>query len=332
MLAPLDGASAHVIDERQVAIMEVRERMVGHLSQDQLHTLMDVMCSVFVGEGNEDNEVYIQAFIDAKRVEGRTPRTIDYYESTIRKALEYIDKPVRFIQAADIRKVLSAYSSERGCSTVTVNNVRRNLSTFFQWLEDEDVIRKSPVKRVKAAREDRTAKKPFSDTDVELIRCACRNSRDRAVVELLLSSGMRVGELVGIDRASIDLDRCEVEVIGKGRKRRMCYFSGAASLYVANYLAEREDEDPALFVSLNAPHVRLSIGAVETMIRGLGRSCGVDNCHPHRFRRTMATNRLRQGMRVEEIQMLLGHENIETTMIYAKVDDEIVRTNARRFS
>ena len=223
-------------------------------------------------------------------------------------------------------------SSDLNCTSVTVNNERRCLSTFFQWLENEDIIRKSPVKRTKALKEEKGDKKPFTDDDVVRMREACRDMRDRAIFELLLSSGMRVSELCSLDRADVDLQARECEVLGKGRKRRTCYFSAAAKYYLGKYLESRDDEDPALIVSLMSPHDRLEISGVENIVRAIGLRAGVDNVHPHKFRRTMATNNLRRGMKLEEIQQLLGHSNMDTTLIYAKVDKEMLKVNARRLS
>lgn len=327
-------ATAHVIDPDAKRIVIVEQMMREHLSRDQMHTLRDALEAVFLPShaDNANNDHYIRAFVDAKRVENCSPRTLKYYEDTLRKCLEHIGKPVCFVDASDIRRCLSWAMVERRCSPTTVNNERRVLSTFFQWLEDEDVIRKSPVKRTKALKEERADKKPFTDEDVARMRNALGSERDKAIFELLLSSGMRVSELCGLDRGAIDCQRRECEVLGKGRKRRTCYFSAAASLHVEHYLRGRTDDCPSLFVSRNKPYTRMTPGAIETLVRNLGKRAGVANVHPHRFRRTMATNNLRRGMKLEEIQQLLGHSNINTTLIYAKIDKEMLSMNARRLA
>lgn len=326
--------AAYVIDPDAERVRMVEQMMREHLSREQMHLLRDALESVFVPQDGATycNEQYISMFIDAKRTENLSARTIRYYGETIRKCLDHIGKPLRLIDANDIRGCLSWAMVERGCSPVTVNNERRVLSTFFQWLENEDIIRKSPVKRTKALREERGDKKPFSDEDVARMRDACRNDRERAVVELLLSSGMRVSELCGLDRADMDMQGRECEVLGKGRKRRTCYFSAEAKLYLERYLASRDDDDPALLVSANKSTRRMGISAIERMVHGIGARAGVKHAHPHRFRRTMATNNLRRGMKLEEIQQLLGHSNMDTTLIYAKVDHELLKVNARRLS
>lgn len=326
-------AQARIIDPDAERVRMVEQMMREHLSREQMHLLRDALESVFVqaDEASADNDKCIDMFLDAKRVENLSKRTLAYYEREIRKCIAFCNKPIRFIDANDIRRCLSDMM-ERGCSPVTVNNTRRVLSTFFQWLENEDVIRKSPVKRTKALKEERGDKKPFSDEDVAKMRRACTDVRDRAIFEMLLSSGMRVSELCGLNRADVDVHERECEVLGKGSKRRTCYFSAEAELYLTEYLGARTDDGEALFVARNQRGARLGKSAVEKMMRELGRRVGVPNVHPHRFRRTFATNKLKRGMRLEEIQQLLGHSNMDTTLIYAKVDHELLKVNARRLS
>lgn len=327
-------AQAHIIDPEYERVRMVEQMMREHLSREQMHELRDALETVFVTQDSAThcNSQYVDMFIDAKRVENLSARTLKYYDQTIRKCVDYIGKPLRLVDANDIRRCLSWAMVERKCSPTTVNNERRVLSTFFQWLENEDIIRKSPVKRTKALKEERGDKKPFTDEDIAKLREACRNDRERAVVELLLSSGMRVAELHGLNRTDMDMQGRECEVLGKGRKRRTCYFSAEAKLYLERYLESRTDENPALIVSDKKPTTRLGISAIEGMVRRIGKRAGVSNTHPHRFRRTMATNNLRRGMKLEEIQQLLGHSNMDTTLIYAKVDHELLKVNARRLS
>ena len=328
------NAQAYVIDPDMERSRMVEAMMREHLSRDQMHLLRDALEAVFAPQdgGAQDNERYLQEFIEAKRVENLSARTLGYYESTLRRMLEYIDKPVRLVDANDIRRCLSWGLTERKVSPTTVNNERRCLSTFFQWLENEDIIRKSPVKRTKALKEERGDKKPFSDEEIAKLREACRDDREKSILELLLSSGMRVSELCGLDRDGMDFAGRECEVLGKGNKRRTCYFSAAAKLYTERYLESRDDETPALFVAKASPHAALGKSGIENIVRDIGKRAGVTNVHPHRFRRTMATNNLRRGMKLEEIQQLLGHSNMDTTLIYAKVDKEMLKVDARRLS
>lgn len=327
-------AHAYVIDPDIEKARLVESMMRDELSHEQMHKLRDALESVFSPQdgGSVDNARYIDMFIEAKRVENLSKRTLKYYEDTVRKCIGYIGKPVRFIDANDIRRCLAWAMTERNCTSVTVNNERRCLSTFFQWLENEDIIRKSPVKRTKALKEEKGDKKPFSDEEVAKLREACSDEREKAIFELLLSSGMRVSELCGLSRDDMDMQGRECDVLGKGSKRRTCYFSAEAKLYMERYIESRDDAEPALFVASSKPHARLKASSIERMMRNLGKRAGVSNVHPHRFRRTMATNNLRRGMKLEEIQQLLGHSNMDTTLIYAKVDKELLKVNARRLS
>ena len=328
------SVDVYVIDPDVERVRMVESMMREHLSREQMHLLRDALESVFTPSdgGQRDNDYYIGLFIDAKRVENLSMRTLDFYEKTLKRCIGHMGKPIRLVDANDIRRCLSWALVERKVSPTTANNERRVLSTFFQWLENEDLIRKSPVKRTRALKEERGDKKPFTDEDVARMREACADMREKAVFELLLSSGMRVSELCGLDRNDVDLTGRECEVLGKGNKRRMCYFSAAAKLYIARYLADRKDEEPALFVSKNSPCNRLGKSAIEKMMRDIGRRTNISNVHPHRFRRTFATNNLRRGMKLEEIQQLLGHSNMNTTLIYAKIDHELLKVNARRLS
>ena len=325
---------AYIVDDDMDKAHLVEAMMRDELSREQMHKLRDALQIAFASHDavEIDNDRYIDMFIDAKRVENLSKRTLSYYEQTIRKCIDYIGKPLRLVDSNDIRRCLSWAMVERNCSPTTVNNERRCLSTFFQWLENEDIIRKSPVKRTKALKEEKADKKPFTDEDVAKMRDACADEREKALFELLLSSGMRVGELCGLDISDIDLQGRECEVLGKGNKRRTCYFSSSAKLHIEHYLAERDDDEPALFVSKKKPARRIERSGIERIVSDLGKRAGVSNVHPHRFRRTMATNNLRRGMKLEEIQQLLGHANMDTTLIYAKVDKELLKVNARRLS
>lgn len=331
---PCQTMKAYIVDDDMDKAHLVEAMMRDELSREQMHKLRDALQIAFASHDavEIDNDRYIDMFIDAKRVENLSKRTLSYYEQTIRKCIDYIGKPLRLVDSNDIRRCLSWAMVERNCSPTTVNNERRCLSTFFQWLENEDIIRKSPVKRTKALKEEKADKKPFTDEDVAKMRDACADEREKALFELLLSSGMRVGELCGLDISDIDLQGRECEVLGKGNKRRTCYFSSSAKLHIEHYLAERDDDEPALFVSKKKPARRIERSGIERIVSDLGKRAGVSNVHPHRFRRTMATNNLRRGMKLEEIQQLLGHANMDTTLIYAKVDKELLKVNARRLS
>lgn len=270
-------------------------------------------------------------FLTAKEVEGCSARTISYYESTIQHMRASIAKPYTQMESDDLRRYLSDYESERNAGKATIDNIRRILSSFFSWLEDEDYIVKSPVRRIKRVRTATVAKEVLSDEDLETLRDGCSNLRDLAIVDMLATTGMRVGELVGLDIADINLQERECIVTGKGKKQRPVYFDARAKLHLRAYLESRTDGNPALFVSLDASASRLGIGGVETRLRNLGKTCGVGRVHPHKFRRTLATHAIDKGMPIEQVQKLLGHAKIDTTMHYAMVNQNNVKASHRKY-
>lgn len=318
-------------------IAEAERLMAPILDGMQLRHLHAVLVSCFC-EGEEtlktsedDAERCMDAFLSAKKLEGCSGRSLGYYAATLRRFSEAVDKRMGAITADDIRDYLSDYQAESGASNVTVDNIRRILSSFFSWLEVEDFIYKSPVKRIKKIRAIKPVKPVYSDEMLELLRDNCDKLRDLAIVDLLASAGIRVGELVRLDRADIDLEGRECIVHGKGSKERKAYFDARAKVHLQAYLDSRDDDDPALFVSLNRPHKRLEIGGVETRLRKLGKSLDLPRVYPHKFRRTLATKAIDKGMPIEQVQVLLGHSKIDTTLCYAMVDQENVKQSHRRF-
>jgi site-specific recombinase XerD len=273
----------------------------------------------------------LDVFIAAKRIEGCSEKSLKYYEATIRSMLNTVDKPVREISTDDLRGHLAEYRSERKVSNVTIDNMRRILSSFFGWLEDEDYIIKSPVRRIRRIKADKTIKETFTDEGLELLRDACSGVRDLAMIDILSSTGMRVGELVGLNREDISFHERECVVLGKGGNERVVYFDARTKIHLLNYLDSRADANPALFVTLAAPHERLLIGGVETRIRGIGKQADLHKVHPHKFRRTLATRAIDKGMPIEQVQRLLGHVRIDTTMHYAMVNQANVKNSHRKY-
>ena len=278
--------------------------------------------------GNKD---LLETFIAAKRIEGCSEKSLKYYEATIQQMFAKVDKPLREISTDDLRGYLADYQTERGSSRVTIDNMRRIFSSFFGWLEDEDYILKSPVRRIRKIKTEKTIKETFSDEGLELLRDACEEIRDLAMVDLLASTGMRVGELVQLNREDINFHERECVVLGKGGSERLVYFDARTKIHLLNYLDGRIDSNPALFVSLTMPHKRLMIGGVETRLRGVGKQADMQKVHPHKFRRTLATRAIDKGMPIEQVQRLLGHVKIDTTMHYAMVNQVNVKNSHRKF-
>jgi site-specific recombinase XerD len=280
---------------------------------------------------NTDNSNILLMFISAKRLEGCSEKSLTYYTDTIRKMLETTDKAIAGITTDEMRLYLVKYQAERGSSKVTLNNMRRIFNSFFSWLEDEDYILKSPMRRIHQIRAEKTIKETMNDESIEKLRDSCGTKRDLAMIEMLISTGMRVGELALLNRADINFHERECVVFGKGNKERTVYFDARTKIHLQEYLASRTDDNPALFVELSKPFGRLQIGGVETRIRELGLRAGLDKIHPHKFRRTMATMAIDKGMPIEQVQRLLGHERIDTTMHYAQVNQQNVKNAHKKF-
>ena len=277
------------------------------------------------------NSELLSAFISAKKIEGSSAKTLAYYENTIVKMFRKIKKTVAEMTTNDIRTYLAEYQEERHLSKVTVDNIRRIFSSFFSWLEDEDLILKSPVRRIHKVRTDTLVKETITDEQLEQLRDSCTEIRDLALIDLLASTGMRVGELVRMNRNDLNFHERQCIVFGKGNKEREVYFNARTKIHLQQYLDSRTDTNPALFVSLSKPNNRLTISGVEVRLRTIGKSIGMDKIHPHKFRRTLATMAIDKGMPIEQVQCILGHVKIDTTLHYAKVNQVNVKMSHRKY-
>ena len=279
----------------------------------------------------DENKNMINSFISSKQVEGCSERTIKYYKEIIEKFVNNFDKSIKQISTNEIRSYLSNYKDNSSCGSTTIDNIRRVLSSFFSWLEDEDYIIKSPVRRIHKIKTAVVVKEVLTDENLERLRDECENIRDLSLIELLISTGMRVGELVNLNISSLNFEDRSCIVLGKGNKEREVYFDAKTKLHLKEYISKRNDSNDALFVSMKEPHQRLSISGIELIIRTLGINSNINKVHPHKFRRTLATMAIDKGMPVEQVQKLLGHVKIETTMHYALVNQSNVKISHRRF-
>ena len=324
---------------KQKLIQTVVTDMLSYLNNAQveklqevlLHALWDYDISLSDGKTKEQEQDLLALFLAAKRIEGCSEKSLKYYQATTQAMLDGIGKPIKEIVTEDIRQYLTSYQRERHSSRVTIDNIRRILSSFFSWLEDEDYILKSPVRRIHKVKTASNIKETYSDETLELMRDSCSEMRDLAMIDLLASTGMRVGEMVLLNRDDVDFAERECVVFGKGDKERMVYFDARTKLHLQAYLESRSDDNPALIVSLKAPFNRLSIGGVETRLRELGKQLGVHKVHPHKFRRTLATMAIDKGMPIEQLQQLLGHKRIDTTLQYAMVKQSNVKLAHRKY-
>ena len=316
-------------------IVTVLNEMAAYLSIAQMKKLQEVIVKAFTEneavKENISNEEYLSMFLAAKQIEGCSARTIQYYKVTVEHMIRRIPIEIRKITTDDIREYLAEYQKMNSCGKVTVDNVRRNLSSFFSWLEEEDYILKSPMRRIHKIKTKQAVKEVISDEMIEQLRDHCKCKRDLAMIDLLYSTGIRVGELVGLNRTDINFEERECVVYGKGDKERRVYFDAKSKLHLQDYLKERVDDNPALFVTLDVPYERLKISGVEIRVRELGRKLNMDKIHPHKFRRTMATRAIDKGMPIEQVQKILGHSQIDTTMQYAIVNQNNVKSAHRKY-
>jgi site-specific recombinase XerD len=321
-------------------INEIEQAMLNVLDNEQLCQLRKVLdytfrnVSVTVKEivpAESNNQALVDNFIAAKKVEGCSDKSIAYYKSTIINALAKIGKEVVHITTDDLRGYLNRYQEESGASKVTVDNIRRILSSFFSWLEEENYIVKSPVRRIHKVKVGKTVKETYTDEALEQMRDHCSNVRDLALIDLLASTGMRVGELVRLNKGDIDYQNRECVVTGKGDKQRKVYFDARTKIHLQKYVDSRSDTNEALFVSLLAPSNRLQISGVEIRLRSLGRELNIPKVHPHKFRRTLATMAIDKGMPIEQVQHLLGHQSLDTTLQYAMVNQNNVKLSHHKF-
>ena len=320
---------------KNAVITEIKQRMSPYLNDfqiDQLTDVLEICLQEYLSEADPVKQPdIIQTFLAAKRVEGCSNKTLTYYDSTIRNVLKSTGKSVQDITTDDLRIYLDSYQTNNGVSKVTIDNIRRILSTFFAWLEDENFIIKSPVRRIHKVKTCKTVKETYSDEFLEIMRDNAESIRDLAMIDLLASTGIRVGELVLINRVDVDFVNRECIVLGKGNKQRKVYFDARTKIHLQRYLSERTDDNPALFVTLHKPYSRLQIKGVEMRLQRLGRKLGLIRVHPHKFRRTLATMAIDKGMPIEQVQQLLGHESVDTTLQYAMVNQNNVKLSHHRY-
>lgn len=316
-------------------IVTVLNEMAEYLSISQMKKLQEVILRNFaeneVKKKEISNDNFLKMFLDAKRIEGCSERTLNYYRTTVEHLISQIETGVRKISTEEIREYLSNYQKRNSCSNVTIDNIRRNISSFFSWLEEEDYILKSPMKRIHKIKTKTVVKNIISDEGIEKLRDNCKEKRDLAIIDLLYSTGIRVGELVNLNIEDIDLEGRECIVYGKGDKERRVYFDAKAKVHLKEYIDARTDNNEALFVTLDEPHNRLKISGVEIRLRKMGRMLDLDRIHPHKFRRSMATRAIDKGMPIEQVQKILGHSQIDTTMQYAMVNQSNVKTSHQKY-
>lgn len=320
-------------------INEVLKQLEGKFDEKQLKTIERTLYRCLKNKEirekkvilPKDNNEALDFFIAAKKIEGCSIKSLNYYYTTLVKMLDKVNVIYFSITTEDIRTYLSDYQENSGVSKATIDNMRRIISSFFSWLENEDYIMKSPARRIRKVRVGKIVKEIYTEENIELMRQNCKNARDLAIIDMLYSTGMRVGELVRLNISDIDFENKECVVLGKGNKQRKVYFDAKTKIHLKQYLNSRKDTDPALFVSQLYPYNRLKISGVEIALRKIGEKLHINKVHPHKFRRTLATKAIDKGMPIEQVQHLLGHTKIDTTLGYAMVDDENVKISHKKF-
>lgn len=323
----------------ELLMNEIETAMTDTLSREQLNQLRIAMAYSFrnievtvkQSSDSESDKLIIERFLSAKRVEGCSQKSMHYYQSTLNNSLKAISKDIRHITTDDLRTYLDDYQQKSNVSKVTIDNIRRILSSFFSWLEDESYIIKNPVRRIHKVKTGKTVKETYSDESLELMRDYSQTERDLAIIDILASTGMRVGELVKLDKDDIDFQNRECIVTGKGNKQRKVYFDARTKIHLSKYLNSRKDKNPALFVTLLEPYNRLQISGIEIRLRNMGRQLNIPKVHPHKFRRTLATMAIDKGMPIEQVQHLLGHQSLDTTLQYAMVNQNNVKMSHHKF-
>ena len=328
---------------KELFIKEVTTKMADFLDDNQRIRLREILTEICLNyqieiieqtktqETQKNNTDILDRFIASKEIEGCSTRTLNYYRDNINKMLDTVNLPINEITTEILRNYLSDYKSNSNAGMVTIDNIRRTLSSFFAWLENEDYIVKSPVRRIHKVKTTRRVKETLTDENLEKLRDTCSNVRDLAILELLISTGMRVGELIRLNISDINFQERSCIVLGKGNSEREVYFSAKSKMYIEKYLETRTDDNEALFVSLIKPYNRLGISGIEITIRNLGRKSNINKVHPHKFKRTMATMAIDKGMPIEQVQKLLGHLKIDTTMEYAMVNQNNVKNSHRKY-
>lgn len=320
-------------------INEVLKQLEGKFDEKQLKTIERTLYRCLKNKEirekkvvlPKDNNEALDFFIAAKKIEGCSIKSLNYYYTTLVKMLDKVNVIYFSITTEDIRTYLSDYQENSGVSKATIDNMRRIISSFFSWLENEDYIMKSPARRIRKVRVGKIVKEIYTEENIELMRQNCKNARDLAIIDMLYSTGMRVGELVRLNISDIDFENKECVVLGKGNKQRKVYFDAKTKIHLQQYLNSRKDTDPALFVSQLYPYNRLKISGVEIALRKIGEKLHISKVHPHKFRRTLATKAIDKGMPIEQVQHFLGHTKIDTTLGYAMVDDENVKISHKKF-
>lgn len=326
------------IVDKQTFANEMRKNLSDKLTLQDINTVISELTyqlSYYNIErkpddsGKQDFEDMLSLFMDTKRIEGRSEKTLDRYEYILRRFREFDSTPIRDVTVFNIRQFLS-YEKNRGICDRTLTGYRDVFSSFFGWLHREGLLQHNPCANLMPIKFRKEVRKPYTDVDIERLKEACDTQRDKAIITFLLSTGCRISEVCGLNREDIDFQNLECTVLGKGNKERTVYLNDIAAMQLTGYLKERTDNLSALFIGKGSD--RLKPGGIRKRLNEIAARAGVDNVHPHRFRRTLATNLINHGMPIQEVASVLGHDKIDTTMTYVYLDKIGVKNSYRKFS
>lgn len=331
------------MDERSNIINDIVLSLSDKLTNVELQEIKNILyvkldkyeiqertTELIISDNNSDN--LLRRFLATKKIEGKSNATLKHYHFILSRMIQSFDKPISDITVYDLRYYLASYKQTRGVSNVTLDGMRRCIKSFFSFLFTEQLIKSNPSLALSQIKCDKKIKRAFSDVDMELLKRSCKNKRDRALVEFLYSTGCRVSEVVQLNRNDIDFIHGKVIVLGKGNKERIVYLTNITIMYIKEYLDSRVDENPCLFAHIRKPYNRLSKNGIEALLHRIGNEAGVENVHPHRYRRTLATNLIQRGANIQDVATLLGHEDLKTTQIYCCISQDNVSTIHKKYA
>ena len=326
------------ITAKQYLIKTVSAELCHNLTAADLETVQDRLNDVLAmfevettpdGKNDVESDELLDAFLTAKRIEGRSEKTLSLYSYRMKRLIKAVDVPIRHLTVFHLRKYLME-QKDAGCADTTLEGMRSVYSSFFGWCHKEGLLPANPTANLSPIKCAKVVRLPYSDVDLEKLREACTGNRNKAIMSFLLSTGCRVSEMCGLDRDDVDFERGEAIVMGKGAKERTVFLTDVAMMYLRRYLMERTDDSPALFAGRNTD--RMKPNGVRRMLHEAADRAGVSDVHPHRFRRTLATNLIGHGMPIQDVATVLGHDKLDTTLTYTYRKKEDIHSNYKKYA
>ena len=331
------------IADKASFLRSVEKDCAEDIPQNIAHRVMSIIANIlerfdmrevamFEADAKDD---LLGSFISSLQIQGRSKLTIERYERMIKKFMSFVKTTTRQVSVYHVRGWLAA-EKERGLKDSSLEGMRQILSSYFGWLFRENLIERNPMVNIGPIKVPKIQKKIITDIEMERLKQACdkmpgiKKFRNRAIILFLASTGCRISEMIGLNRDSVDLNNLECVVHGKGKKERIVYLDAITGAALKTYLGKRKDSGEALFVGKMGR--RLMSNGVRVMLNALAEAAGTEHIHPHKFRRTKATDLARRGMPIQEVASILGHEKIDTTMEYVILDHDTIKASYRRFA